>query len=156
MDEQKKILEVFRYAIANMGWKQADVMDILGVTQSAASMFMSGKRPVKPIHIKKMAERIKIEPVDLVKQYNEWTSALTFEPSTSLLSNSPIDITTKRHIQTLEKLQQKDIALEITELLLEIETIEPSGLKEARRMLRVLKIDIEQEAAKKRTANGEN
>lgn len=76
-------------------------------------------------------------------------------PSLSRQDQATIDITTERHRKVIDKFQNKDLALKLNELLLEIEQMEPAALKEAETTLSLLKIKVEQESAKKRTANGE-
>lgn len=71
-------------------------------------------------------------------------------------NHNTADITTQRHIKTLGKFKQKDLALEINELLVEIEEIDLTALKEARRLLRLLKKDVEEDLKKRPAANGED
>ena len=70
---------------------------------------------------------------------------------------SPIDITVERHRQLLDKFKQKELALKIIELLVEIEDMNMETLKDAVPVLKLLKIQAEQEAQKKRPAiNGDD
>jgi len=66
------------------------------------------------------------------------------------------DITTERHRNVIEKFRDKELALKLNEILLEIEKMDSSALKEAETVLSLLKIKIEQEYSKKRAANGED
>lgn len=69
-----------------------------------------------------------------------------------------IDITTERHRKVINNFKDKDMALKLNEMLLEIEKMDSSALKEAETILSLLKIKVEQETqnTKKRTANGED
>ena len=69
---------------------------------------------------------------------------------------APTDITTERHRQVIERFQQKDLALEINEELADLEDLDASQLKEILGLIKDRKFRLEQEAAKKRTANGED
>ncbi len=66
------------------------------------------------------------------------------------------DIATERHRKVIDKFKDKDLALKLNEILLEIEQMDNSALKEAETVLSLLKIKIEQESTKKRAANGED
>jgi transcriptional regulator with XRE-family HTH domain len=62
----------------------------------------------------------------------------------------PTDLATERHRQLLEKFKQKELALKINQLLVEIEEINMDTLEDAIPVLNLLKIQAEKEAAKKR------
>lgn len=66
------------------------------------------------------------------------------------------NITTERHRQTIDKFQDKELALEINAELVELEKLDKGQLKEILGIIKDRKFRLEQEALKKRTtANGE-
>ena len=72
------------------------------------------------------------------------------------LSNTPTDITTKRHRQLIDRFQQKDLALEINAELLDLEGLDKEKLRSVLDYIKYQKKIAAEEAAKKRTANGED
>jgi len=68
--------------------------------------------------------------------------------------DAPTNLITERHRKVIERFQQKALALEINEILVEIEDIDKDTLKDAVPILNLLRIQAEKAAAKKRsTAN---
>lgn len=71
-------------------------------------------------------------------------------------NDRPNDITTELHRKILDKFKQKELALRINKLLVEIEEIDMATLKDAIPVLNLLKIQAKEEAAKKREVSNQN
>jgi transcriptional regulator with XRE-family HTH domain len=71
------------------------------------------------------------------------------------INKQPTDITTQRHRQVIESFKQKELALKLNELLLEIEQIDPFALRDAETTLYLLKLKAEQESSKKKASNND-
>lgn len=67
-------------------------------------------------------------------------------------SNKPVDMITELHRNLIDKFKNKKLALELNQLLIEIEKIDPDSLKSAYEALYLVKIKAEREAQKKRPA----
>jgi hypothetical protein len=71
-------------------------------------------------------------------------------------AHQPIDITVEKHRQLVDKFDQKNLAMEINEELIELERLDKNQLKEILGIIKDRKFRLEQEAQKKRpAANGD-
>jgi len=107
--------------------------------------------PYKQI-LKEGSEILSLKPAsDIEKRLQKLESQYS---STIQSQGKPLDMVTELHRNLIDKFRQKKLAYELNELLLEIERINPESLKSALETLELIKIKAEQEAAKKRTVNG--
>lgn len=55
-------LDMLRYLIEEHSIKQADLVDLLEIGQSAVSMILGGHRPITADHARRLGKRFKIDP----------------------------------------------------------------------------------------------
>jgi plasmid maintenance system antidote protein VapI len=126
MEKSNKLQETLQWAVSYMGWTQTKVGEILDIKQPAASLLLSGKRTVKPVHIKKMAEYIGITPESLLEKSQTWNKTESHQPVAPVPGNlTRID---QQHTDVIKKFQNRELALEINKLLVEIEQRNPELL----------------------------
>jgi transcriptional regulator with XRE-family HTH domain len=127
MEKSNKLLEILQWAVSYMGWTQAKVGEILDIKQPAASLLLSGKRTVKPVHIKKMAEYIGITPESLLEKSQTWNKTESPQPSAPVPGNlTHID---QQHADVIRQFKNRELALEINSELVGLEYIDPSRLE---------------------------
>ena len=138
------------------GVYQEDIANLINRDQTTISNYYTGKTRISKKNIELITNHYNLDYEEILKAgrkaYRQKTK--TNEPEKN--QDELIDITTKRHKQVIEKFQQKDLALKLNEVLLEIERINPESLESALEALDLVKIKAEREAEKKRTANGED
>ena len=139
MEKSNKLLEILQWAVSYMGWTQAKVGEILDIKQPAASLLLSGKRTVKPVHIKKMAEYIGITPESLLEKSQTWNKTESPQPTAPVPGNLiHID---QQHADVIRQFKNREIVIKINAELVELEAIDPDRLE------KVLGLILDQKAA---------
>lgn len=137
------------------GVYQEDIANLINRDQTTISNYYTGKTRISKKNIELITDHYNLNYEEILKAgrkaYRQ--KKQTNEPEKN--QDELIEITTKRHKQVIEKFRQKDLALKLNEVLLEIESINPESLKSALEALDLVKIKAEREAEKKRTANGD-
>lgn len=158
----KKIARIKGLSQGKIAEGTKGVAGLKGRQGTISSYFIGRTRP-KPEVMQAIADFLEVsfeKVLEIGRQESKKTinSSLTEEQVRQMIreeqrtKEEPSDITTELHRKVLDKFKQKELALRINKLLVEIEEIDMETLKDAIPVLNLLKIQAAQEAAKKREA----
>ena len=145
---------------------QTQIGKVVGKVQTTVSDYWNGVSRPSTTMIEKWVDKFNLDYKEILatgrdELKKEQNPTLTEEEIRRMIreerqsEHPPTDITTERHKKLLDRFRQKDLALEINQILIEIEDIDMETLKDAITVLNLLKIQAEKKAAKKRSAANE-
>jgi transcriptional regulator with XRE-family HTH domain len=122
MDEQKKMLEVFKWAIKRIGFGQVKLANLLKCSQPNISKIKNGHHKVQYEYLIRLADAFDTDVNGLVRLYETDPFREAAPPPENVA-------TIDRHRALLSLFKQKELALEINQTLVEIESMDPDELK---------------------------
>lgn len=136
MDRQEKMREVFKWAVRKSGFGQIKLAVILGCSQPNVSQLVRGYHDIKDGYFEKLAEAMETDISSLVSGYENDPFKESPLPAAVPKSNGNMINLVEQHKSLIEKFQQKELALEINHILLEIERGDPGELIRAKDVLK--------------------